>query len=180
MGMRGWRTFAAVLAFAASSCAGHDARTVVSDEHISIQRTECGAGSSIAVEGSRVWGPTLEVSKIGQEYRGYTHRGGIGVVQLWVDRGEIRGAHSGAPVHLRVQSNAYGYSMRGLYAGQFVSFDVVEPFVDDKSRGDEVWTSTFRSRIRGPRCLGGTMSYPVAFVRLPLEDRAAIMAMSVL
>ena len=157
-----------------------EAPMAVSTEHIALQISGCGMEDSLAIKGSRIWGPNAEIMKFNDgEYRGYSRRGPF---RMQAIGGKLLGylgssipIHSG-PIHLNIEETDVGYTVRGLYGGRLVYIAVVEP--PPSAPLDEVWSAVFRTGLAKKRgCSNGDLSFPARFTHLPLDDRAAIMAL---
>jgi hypothetical protein len=142
-----------------------------------------GGFDELALEGDRIFGPNIEVTRYGDTYRGAVRQQ---FLDLRVRENLIEGTVGNGRTELRVEKIADGFGVRGLFGGRLGQFlmkaDLLEgrmggrAFVLRRSENDPlVYQSVAGAGALSAR--GSTeLTFPASFASRPIEERAALLA----
>lgn len=182
--MRSTRFYAALALFAAG-CSGAPTDPCAPErpvEHFTLRSP--GGFEELALEGERIFGPNIDVTRYDDTYRG-------NVRQLFVDLrvrdNLIEGTVGNARTELRIERFPDGFGVRGLFGGRIGAFllqsDRLEgrmggrAFVLRRSEDDPL---VYRSAAEGGHLTarGSTeLTLPSTFKTRPIEQQAALLAL---
>jgi hypothetical protein len=150
-------------------------------EHFTLRSP--GGFDELALEGDRVFGPNIEVTRYGDTYRGAVRQQ---FLDLRVRENLIEGTVGNGRTELRIEKFADGFGVRGLFGGRMGQFLMREDllqgrmggraFVLRRSENDPfVYQSVVGSGQLTAR--GSTeLILPCSFTSRPIEERAALLA----
>jgi hypothetical protein len=181
--MRPMRSYAAFALFAAA-CAGakrdpHAPEATV--EHFTLRSP--GGFEELAIEGERIYGPDVDVTRYDDTYRGNVR---TLLVDLRVRENLIEGTVGNARTELHVQKLADGFGVRGLFGGRMGQFLMQSDRLEGRMGGrvlvlrrSENDPLVYRS-VPGAGGLtqrGSTeLTFPSTFLARPIEQQAALLA----
>jgi hypothetical protein len=112
----------ALLALPLAACAAPLPANVPDQQPETITLRTPGSLSTVTIDGTRVFGPTIEVARYGNEYRG---RSANGLVDLRLENGTIEGTVGSDRTELHVEKDeAGGFTVRGMNRGMLGELEV--------------------------------------------------------
>jgi hypothetical protein len=186
MNMRSMRSHAAfALTLLAASCSSAPKDPNAPErpvEHFTLRSP--GGFEELALEGERIFGPNIEVTRYDDAYRG-------NVRQLFVDlrlrENLIEGTVGNARTELRIDRFADGFGVRGLFGGRVGQFVLQSDRLEGRMGGrafvlrrNEPGPLVYRSVATGGELTarGSTeVTLPPSFPERPIEQQAALLVL---
>jgi hypothetical protein len=186
MRLSSMRSYAALaLAIFAAGCSGAPKDPNAPEqpvEHFTLRSP--GGFEELALEGDRIFGPNIEVTRYGDTYRGNIRSL---FVDLRVRESLIEGTIGNARTELHVDKLADGFGVRGLFGGRMGQFLLQSDRLEGRMGGrafvlrrSETDPLLYRSvSAAGELTARGSseLTFPPTFTARPVEQQAAILAL---
>jgi hypothetical protein len=183
--MRSYAAIALALSLFATACSGSQKDPNAPEqpvEHFTLRSP--GGFDELALQGERIFGPNIEVTRYGDTYRG-------NVRQLFVDlritENMIEGTVANARTELRIEKFPDGFGVKGLFGGKIGQFLVQADRLEGRMGGrafvlrkSETDPLLYRSIVGAGEVTGRgstELTLPASFFTRPTEQQAALLAL---
>jgi hypothetical protein len=177
-----WPTSTLAIALALAACAAPLPPNAPEVQPETISLRTPGNLSTATLDGTRLFGPELEVSRYGDAYRG---RSAKGLVDLRSENGTILGVVGSGRTELHLEQAESGFRLRGMNAGTLGELEVRSDRIVGQLGGCAYdlrqASSACGTTYSGQRWCGGLphqaeLTLPPTIVALEPIDRAALLA----
>jgi hypothetical protein len=138
--------------------------------------------STATLDGTRLFGPDIEIARYGDSYRGRSRKG---LVDLRSENGTLQGTVGSGRTELRLEQEEQGFRVRGINAGTLGELEVRSDRIVGQLGGCSYdlrqATSACGTTYTGQRSCGGMphqaeLTLPPTITALEPIDRAALLA----
>ncbi len=178
-----WLTLTLALALPLAACAAPMPPNAPDQQPEVITLRTPGELLAVTIDGARVFGPTIEVARYGNAYRG---RSATGVVDVRVENDMIEGTVGSARTELHVEKDeAGGFVVRGMNRGMLGELEVRSDRLvgrlggcsfDLRQASDACGKTYSGQAVCGDGPWSAELTLPPSVVSLEPIDRAALLA----